>query len=108
MRRDTAARAIAVACVAAAAAGCVARSAPAAFDLGEATVRTLLQDQQSGRRTARQIAEQYLSRIQAFDRRGPSLNSIIELNPDALTIADALDAQRRTSGLRGPLHGIPV
>ena len=84
------------------------RSTPAAFDLEEATVRTLLEDQRAGRRTARQITEQYLSRIEALDRRGPSLNSIIELNPDALSIADALDAERRTSGLRGPLHGIPV
>ena len=89
-------------------AACDTRPAPAAFDLEEATVQTLLQDQQSGRRTARQIAEQYLARIQALDRSGPSLNSIIELNPDALTIADELDTQRRTSGLRGPLHGIPV
>ena len=68
----------------------------------------LLRDQQSGRRTARQIAEQYLSRIQALDRNGPSLHSVIELNPDALAIADALDAERQTGGPRGPLHGIPV
>ena len=80
----------------------------AAFDLEETSVRTLLEDQQSGRRTARQIAEQYLSRIQALDREGPSLDAMIELNPDALAIADALDAERRTSGLRGPLHGIPI
>jgi amidase len=79
-----------------------------AFDLEETTIRALLQDQQSGRRTARQIAEQYLARIQALDRRGPSLGAMIEVNPDALAIADTLDAQRRASGLRGPLHGIPV
>ena len=80
----------------------------AAFDLEETTVRALLQDQQSGRRTARQIAEQYLSRIQALDRGGPSLHAIIEINPDALAIADALDAERRASGMRGALHGIPM
>jgi amidase len=78
------------------------------FDLEETTVRALLRDQQSGRRTARQIAGQYLSRIQALDRRGPSLEAMIELNPDALAIADTLDAERRSSGLRGPLHGIPI
>ena len=69
------------------------------FDLEETTVRSLLQDQQSGRRSARQIAEQYLSRIQALDRSGPSLAAMIELNPDALVIADTLDAERRASGM---------
>ncbi|HXD16225.1 MAG TPA: amidase [Vicinamibacterales bacterium] len=114
MRRRTAALVFVVACLAAGTPAwfysqrTIARSPSATFDLEEATVRTLLQDQQAGRRTARQIAEQYLSRIEALDRRGPSLNAIIELNPDALAIADALDAERRTSGLRGPLHGIPV
>jgi len=78
------------------------------FDLEETTVRSLLQDQQSGRRSARQIAEQYLSRIQALDRSGPSLAAMIELNPDALVIADTLDAERRASGMVGPLHGIPI
>jgi amidase len=117
MSARTVAGAVILVCIATAAAAWIyagqrasrpAGSAPAAFDLEEATVAGLLQDQQSGRRTARQIAEQYLSRIQALDRSGPSLDSIIELNPDALSIADALDAQRRTSGLRGSLHGIPV
>jgi len=78
------------------------------FDLEEATILALLQDQLSGRRTARQIAELYLQHIHALDRSGPSLRSVIELNPDALAIADALDAERQTSGPRGPLHGIPV
>jgi len=88
--------------------GRAAQPAPEQFDLGDATIADLLRDQQSGRRTARRIAEQYLSRIQTLDRNGPSLNSVIELNPDALAIADALDAERQISGLRGPLHGIPV
>ena len=78
------------------------------FDLEETTIRTLIQDQQSGRRTARQIAAAYLARIQALDRSGPALRSVIELNPDALTLADALDADRRAGRMRGPLHGIPV
>jgi amidase len=85
-----------------------AQPAPEPFDLEDATIADLLRDQQSGRRTARRIAEQYLSRIHTLDRNGPSLNSVIELNPDALAIADALDAERQTSGLRGPLHGVPV
>ena len=69
------------------------------FDLEEATIASLISDQQSGRRTARAIA---------IDRNGPALHSVIELNPDALAIADALDAERKSKGLRGPLHGIPV
>jgi amidase len=88
--------------------GRAAQPAPEQFDLEDATIADLLRAQQSGRRPARRIAEQYLSRIQTLDRNGPSLNSVIELNPDALAIADALDAERRISGLRGPLHGIPV
>ena len=84
------------------------QSAPEEFDLEDATIADLVRDQQSGRRTARRIAEQYLSRIQALDRNGPSLNSVIELNPDALAIADALDAERQAGGPRGPLHGVPV
>ncbi len=78
------------------------------FDLEEVTIATLVRDQQSGRRSARQIAEQYLNRIRALDRNGPGLNSVIEVNPDALAIADALDAERKTKGLRGPLHGVPI
>ena len=78
------------------------------FDLEETTIRTLIQDQQSGRRTARQITGAYIARIQALDRSGPALRSVIELNPDALTVADALDADRRAGRMRGPLHGIPV
>src|SRR5262245_27364036 len=79
---------------------------PAPFDLDEVTIATLLRDQQSGRRSARQIAEQYLAQIRALDRSGPTLNSVIELNPDALAIADALDAELKSKGPRGPLHGI--
>ena len=80
----------------------------AAFDLEEATIRALIQDQQAGRRTARQIASAYIARIRALDRSGPTVHAIIELNPDALTVADSLDADRSAGRLRGPLHGIPV
>src|SRR5947208_12002455 len=63
---------------------------------------------QSGRDTARSLVEKYLARIEQIDRNGPSLHSVLETNPDALTIADALDAERRSRGPRGPLHGIPI
>ncbi len=81
---------------------------PSSFPLEEATAVQLQDWMTSGRYTARQIAELYLQRIEAIDRQGPALRSVIEINPDALTIADALDAERRTKGPRGPLHGIPV
>ena len=62
----------------------------------------------SGQLTARSLAEQYLSRIETIDRSGPALRSVIETNPDALAIADALDRERKAKGARGPMHGIPV
>ena len=61
-----------------------------------------------GEQTARSIAEAYLARIAALDAGGPALNSVIETNPEALQIADALDRERKERGARGPLHGIPV
>ena len=83
-------------------------SQPASFPLDEATSAELQEWMTAGRYTARQLAELYLARIEAIDRQGPALRSVIEVNPDALTIADALDAERRARGSRGPLHGIPV
>ena len=62
----------------------------------------------TGTQTARGLIETYLTHIEAIDRDGPRLNSVLELNPDALAIADALDAERRERGPRGPLHGIPI
>src|SRR2546422_3866432 len=62
----------------------------------------------SGRYTARTLCEYYLARIEDLDGRGPALHSVIEVNPDALRIAQELDAERKTKGPRGPLHGIPV
>lgn len=78
------------------------------FELDEVTVSELQASMESGERTARSITERHLRRIEEMDRRGPELRSIIETNPDALQIADELDAERRTDGPRGPLHGIPV
>ena len=62
----------------------------------------------SGAYTAHTIAERFLARIDQIDRRGPAINSVIEVNPDALAIADARDQERREGRVRGPLHGIPV
>ncbi len=81
-------------------------SAP--FDLAGATVADLQASMQSGARSAVSITLAYLGRIEAFDKRGPAINAVIELNPDALAIAEALDRERRERGARGPLHGIPV
>jgi amidase len=61
-----------------------------------------------GRMTSQQLTQSYLARIDKFDRRGPSLRSVIETNPRALEIASALDAERKSRGVRGPLHGVPV
>ncbi|MGB9284376.1 MAG: amidase, partial [Candidatus Sulfotelmatobacter sp.] len=62
----------------------------------------------SGKFTARSLVETYSARIDQIDKHGPALNSVIELNPDALSIADALDQERKRKGPRGPLHGIPI
>jgi amidase len=89
--------------------GLAARAhATAPFELEEATVAELQAGMAGGRLTARRITELYLARIAAMDRAGPMLQSIIETNPDALTLADELDRERAAKGARGPLHGIPV
>jgi amidase len=62
----------------------------------------------AGRHTAHQLVQLHLDRIAALDQKGPMLRSILEINPNALMIADALDDERRTNGPRGPLHGIPM
>jgi len=79
-----------------------------AFELEEISIADLQQGMKSGKFTARGIAEKYLARIEALDKHGPSVNSVIEVNPDALSIADASDRERKQKGARGPLHGIPV
>jgi amidase len=78
------------------------------FELDEATVAGLQERMASGSTSARRLAEAYLGRIAALDGQGPELRSVIETNPDALAIADALDAERKAKGPRGPLHGVPV
>ncbi|HEY2431683.1 MAG TPA: amidase [Vicinamibacterales bacterium] len=81
---------------------------PPSFPLEEATAAQLQEWMSAGRYTSRQLTEMYLRRIEEIDRKGPGLHAVIEVNPDALSIADSLDAERRARGTRGPLHGIPV
>lgn len=78
------------------------------FALEEATIGDLQAKMAAGELSARQIAEAYLERIERVDRSGAKLAAVIELNPDALAIADGLDKERREKGSRGPMHGIPV
>jgi len=78
------------------------------FELDEVSLVTLQEGMKSGKYTSKQLVEMYATRIEVIDRRGPQLNSIIEMNPDALVIAGQLDAERKANGPRGPLHGIPV
>jgi len=82
-----------------------ARSAPSSFEFVEITIDELGKRMAAGRETAHSIAQRYLERIRAVDGR---LRSVIEINPDALPIAAALDRERREKGPRGPLHGVPV
>jgi amidase len=78
------------------------------FAHAEATVADLQRAQAAGTLTARSLAEAYLARMDAIDKAGPRLGSVIERNPDALAIADRLDRERKERGPLGPLHGIPI
>ncbi|MBH8567850.1 amidase [Microvirga sp. STS02] len=78
------------------------------FELQELTVTDLQDRMAKGTETARSLSEKYLARIKALNEAGPMLRAVIETNPDALTIADGLDQERKAGKLRGPLHGIPV
>jgi amidase len=77
------------------------------FELEELTIAELQEGMKSGQFAARSLVEKYTARIDEIDK-GLKVNSIIELNPDALAIADKLDEERKAKGPRGPLHGIPV
>ena len=78
------------------------------FELHELTVADLQDRMAKGTDTARSLSEKYLARIKALNEAGPMLRAVIEINPDALRIADGLDTERKAGKLRGPLHGIPV
>ena len=78
------------------------------FALDELTLADLQAGMRSGKFTAVSLSKKYLARIEEIDRHGPALHAVMELNPDALAIAKALDRERQSQGPRGPLHGIPV
>ncbi|MGZ9032751.1 MAG: amidase family protein, partial [Burkholderiaceae bacterium] len=78
------------------------------FPYLESTVEALRARMLAGRMTAHTLAAGCLARIEAIDRKGPRLSSVIELNPDALSIAAERDRERKAGELRGPLHGVPV
>ncbi|MCH8980067.1 MAG: twin-arginine translocation signal domain-containing protein, partial [Armatimonadetes bacterium] len=97
--------------------GCVAREATKKdqdsgvakpFDLDETTVAELQDAMKDGSETSASITLKYLGRIEDLDRKGPTLRSVIETNPDAMQIAEALDEERQKGKARGPMHGIPV
>jgi amidase len=76
-------------------------------ELDRATIAGVGADLRARKLSIRELAEMYVERIEALDRHGPRLLSVIELNPEAMTIADALDHELRTRGPRGPMHGVP-
>ncbi len=78
------------------------------FELDEITIDDAQKKLQSGQYSSHSLTEKYLARIHEIDKAGPMVNSVIEVNPDALQIAYALDRERKAKGPRGPLHGIPV
>lgn len=81
---------------------------PKEFELDELTISELQAGMKSGKFTARSLVRKYLERIDDVDQNGPALNSVIEINPDAVSIAESLDRERKEKGARGPLHGIPI
>ncbi|MEP6743222.1 MAG: amidase [bacterium] len=81
---------------------------PKDFELEELSLSDLQDGMKSGRFTAHSLVRRYIERITDVDRGGPKINSIIEINPEAAAIADALDQERKQGRVRGPLHGIPI
>jgi amidase len=78
------------------------------FELDEFTMVQFQEGMKAGQFTARSLVEKYSARIEEIDKHGPAINAVIELNPDALSIASELDQERKAKGPRGPLHGIPI
>ena len=85
-----------------------ASTSPATFELDESAITELRQRLESGRDTSRSLVEKYVNRIKELDQEGPKVNSVIELNPEAESIAATLDRERKDKRLRGPLHGVPI
>ena len=89
--------------------GAISNMATAApFKVDEASIADVHRAMANGQISTRQLVEIYLKRIEAYDKKGPSINAIIQLNPKALAEADRLDAEYKRKGLTGPLHGIPI
>jgi amidase len=86
----------------------ITRAADAPFQVVEASVDDIHAAMKAGKLTARQLVQMYLDRIEALDKKGPNINSVITVNAQALAEADKLDAAYKKSGFVGPLHGIPV
>jgi amidase len=84
------------------------RVPPPTGPLDDLTISDLQEGLASGKYTARSLVEQYQARIASLDKQGPTLNHVLEINPDALMIADQLDGERKAGKSRGPLHGIPI
>ena len=78
------------------------------FELNEITISKLQENMESGKYSSEQITKLYLDRIEAIDKNGPKLNAVIEINPEALNIAKAMDKERKEGKTRGNLHGIPI
>ena len=83
-------------------------SSTPAFEFDEVSIAELQEGLKAGKYSSRSLVEKYFDRIGEIDKKGPGLNSVIEMNPDAEAIASALDRERKEKGLRGPLHGIPI
>src|SRR5258705_1278134 len=79
-----------------------------AFELNEESITSLQEKMAAGTHSSEQITKLYLDRIDAIDKKGPVLNAVIEINPDAMSIAKAMDDERKAGKTRGPMHGIPV
>ncbi|HXB09652.1 MAG TPA: amidase family protein, partial [Puia sp.] len=92
------------------AAAAVAEGGPAGkgFALEEATIEELQAKMGRGELSSEQMVKMYLKRIAEMDKKGPALNAVLEVNPDAVSIAAAMDAERKAGKVRGPMHGIPV
>jgi amidase len=108
-RRDFLSTSLAVGAAMAIPSGAAAEQSPAPikpFDLEEITISDIAAGMKSGKFTARSLTQKYLDRIADLDKK--TINAVIEVNPDALAIADSLDAEYKAKGPRGPLHGVPV
>ncbi|MES2825313.1 MAG: amidase family protein [Pseudomonadota bacterium] len=78
------------------------------LNIETATIADLNKAFASGKLTSEKVVEAYLKRIATYDKQGPTINTVITLNPDAIKIAKAMDSERKSGKIRGPLHGIPV